>query len=312
MDLLRRLGFGGGSAKGTRSPTDRLTLMTDDLIDALRPDPAVALDDEGLPLRIVAIADTHGESRLLARLLQSLGEVGKARDAAIYLLGDLVDRGPDSRGCLDIAARILRDRPASKVFLGNHDEWFLRFLEGELLGDEAMNWLAQGGSETIASYGLDADGDPSTIRQALIAAAPDHRTLLRGAEAIGLVGDFAFVHAGVDPSRPLDAQDRHDCVWIRAPFMRHEGPLSHVVVHGHTPQKGRRPTVTENRISIDTGACFVGTMTAAVIDRDASTIDFYAVDRGGVFSEVAAHRLDRGFGTVLDRFGPSRPTAAKG
>ena len=99
MDLLRRLGFGGGSAKGTRSPTDRLTLMTDDLIDALRPDPAVALDDEGLPLRIVAIADTHGESRLLARLLQSLGEVGKARDAAIYLLGDLVDRGGPSKDC---------------------------------------------------------------------------------------------------------------------------------------------------------------------------------------------------------------------
>ncbi|MEE2953357.1 MAG: metallophosphoesterase [Pseudomonadota bacterium] len=312
MDLLKALGFRQRPAEGTPARGDRLLSMTDDLIDALRPTPAVALDDEGLPKRIVAIADTHGESRLFARLLQGLHGVDAAGDAALYLLGDLVDRGPDSRGCLDIASRILRERPASRIFLGNHDEWFLRFLKGDLSGDEALNWLSQGGSETIESYGLAADGDLSRVKDAVIETAPDHLTLLNEAEAIGLVGDFAFVHAGVDPAKPLDAQDPHDCVWIRAPFMRHEGPLSHVVVHGHTPQKGRRPTVTENRISIDTGACFVGTMTAVVIDRAAGSIDFYAVDRGGTFSEIAAHRLDRGFGTVLDRFGPSRPMAAKG
>ncbi len=78
-----------------------------------------------------------------------------------------------------------------------------------------------------------------------------------------------FVHAGVRPGVPLADQTPEDLLWIRERFLDHDGPLlpdapGAAVVHGHTPVP--RPTVTGNRIGVDTGAVTGGALTCAVLE----------------------------------------------
>jgi serine/threonine protein phosphatase 1 len=69
-----------------------------------------------------------------------------------------------------------------------------------------------------------------------------------------------FVHAGVRPGVPLQAQSRDDMLWIREPFLSSRLWHGALVVHGHST---RAPDVQANRVNLDTGACFGGPLTAA-------------------------------------------------
>ncbi|WP_158555050.1 metallophosphoesterase [Fulvimarina endophytica] len=263
----------------------------------------VSLDACGLPNRIVAIADIHGMSRHFDRLIDGVSAIEGFGDAAFYILGDLVDRGPDSRGVMDRTCDLLNRREGSRLVIGNHDLWFRRFLSAEMDEADYAHWLDQGGSETLSSYDVASIRDRLAAREHVLRVSPGHLELIEAAHPIIIAGDFAFVHAGIDPRRSVFEQTDHDCAWIRAPFLKHEGRLSHVIVHGHRPQKGGRPVVTENRISIDTAAVFGRVLTAALIDRVAGTIAFVSADERSAFPNSAIP-LDRGFGTVLDRFPP--------
>lgn len=249
--------------------------------------------------RIYAIGDVHGRADLLGVMLDFV-----ARDAAadgaepkVMFLGDIVDRGPDSRGALELVTETLERWPRSRLLLGNHDRWFLDYLQG----DRSMTrlWLPQGGAETLRSYL--APGDLLGEADAMIRREfPEHVGVLETASLIEIDGPFAFVHAGVDPSRPIEAQAERDCLWIREPFLDHVGKLSHVVVHGHTPLDPPRPEVTENRISLDTGAWFSEVLTAMVADQESGSLSFHATNRDGAVEPVEPVRLDRGYGCALD------------
>jgi serine/threonine protein phosphatase 1 len=78
------------------------------------------------------------------------------------------------------------------------------------------------------------------------------------------VGDYLFVHAGIDPRVPLGEQRRRDLRWIREPFLSHPEPHGPVVVHGHTITDV--PEDRGNRIGIDTGAFMSGRLTALVLE----------------------------------------------
>ena len=251
------------------------------------------------PTRIVAVGDVHGAADCLATMLAALDRT--APDWPIYFLGDIVDRGPDSRGAMDLVVATLAARPGSKLLLGNHDDWLLRFLEDRLTAGEALHWLAQGGGETLRSYGVEPGADLAESRRHVLETRPAHLPRLARASLIEASGGFVFVHAGIDPARPIDGQDRHDCLWIREPFLGHVGRLSHVVVHGHSPLKDGYPVVTENRISIDTAAVLNGVLTAVLIDQAAGALRFLRTGHEKHVCQVPARRLDRGLGTVLDR-----------
>ena len=72
------------------------------------------------------------------------------------------------------------------------------------------------------------------------------------------------MHAGINPSRPLDAQDDHDLIWIREPFLSDNKDYGRLIVHGHTPV--RAPELRPNRVNIDTGAVLGGPLTAAAFN----------------------------------------------
>lgn len=228
--------------------------------------------------RVYAVGDCHGCADLLHALHAAILEdsaradaegAGAARRVVVYL-GDYVDRGPDSRGILDLLIEAPLPDFEAVHLLGNHELFMCRFLDGE---DVAAVWMINGGVATLRSYGLDVakltgtGEDTGELRRALADALPEaHCAFLRDLAPSHVEGDYFFVHAGIRPGLPLEHQHEEDMLWIREPFLGSDADHGKVVVHGHTPTA--EPDVRANRIGIDTGACYGGRLTALALEGD--------------------------------------------
>ena len=96
-----------------------------------------------------------------------------------------------------------------------------------------------GGRETALSYGITGEAyerlDYTELGSLLQSVVPvEHQSFLTAFEDLIEIGDYAFVHAGVHPGRPLSDQRTTDLRWIRDPFLDHVRPLEKIIVHGHT------------------------------------------------------------------------------
>ena len=216
---------------------------------------------------VYAIGDIHGRRDLLVQLLREIEDDAASHVSAtrrsLVFLGDYVDRGPDSRGVIELLCTGLPVGFETVFLKGNHEWFLLDFLERP----EALPlWLYNGASATLASYGVPsssptADTEPSALREQFAAALPSsHRSFLASLEMTNVVGSYLFVHAGLRPGVALEHQDPEDLMWIREPFLEAREHFGYIVVHGHTP--GPEPVVRSNRICIDTGACMTGRLTA--------------------------------------------------
>jgi serine/threonine protein phosphatase 1 len=245
--------------------------MIEALRKLFRPQPAKPLPSVPPGERIYAVGDIHGRRDLFDALVAAIEADDSSRATAvttIVLLGDLVDRGPDSAGVL-AAARDLAARRKVRILCGNHEEMFLRCFEDlELL----RAFLRFGGRETILSYPLDlAQWNAATIEEAqvmmsTIVPASD-RDFIGTFEDRIVIGDYCFVHAGVRPGVAIEEQSINDLRWIREPFLSHGDDYGFVVVHGHTITE--QPVIRSNRIGIDTGAYASGCLTALALEGDA-------------------------------------------
>lgn len=221
-------------------------------------------------IRLYAIGDVHGRFDLLRDmhgLIRADLDHRPVHDWRIIHLGDYIDRGPQSREVLDFLVQAGRD-PRMLSLLGNHDQGLLHYLAtGDTMGIFARN----GGAETALSYGVEVDFDDAVSAQsgyvAMVGAVPQaHIDFIRSLPRAFTFGDFFFCHAGVDPARPLDAQDADDLIWMRNPFLKWTGLLEKVVIHGHTPQGAVE--IRPNRVNLDTYAWKSGILSAIVIDGD--------------------------------------------
>ena len=222
-------------------------------------------------MRVYAIGDIHGQLDLLRAAHRRI-EADGGTDARIVHLGDLVDRGPDSRGVIDL----LIDGQARGrdwiVIKGNHDRLFSQFLTDPDWIDpglaQASHWVEHpglGAAATLASYGLDADQPRAALHGAALRAVPrDHARWLAGLPPWHLHPRALFVHAGVRPGVDLQHQAEQDSLWIRRDFLDSAVDHGPLVVHGHTSV--RQPEHHGNRLNLDTGAAYGGPLTAAVFD----------------------------------------------
>ncbi len=220
--------------------------------------------------RYYVIGDIHGRHDLYQAMIAEIerddGQSGPA-DSHVIVLGDLVDRGPDSAGVV-ASTRKWQAQRSVRVLAGNHEEMFLgAFEKPEVL----RHFLKHGGRETVLSYGLSKKQFNDMTLEELFdilpkLVPPAEREYIQGFEEMIIAGDYLFVHAGIDPSVPLGEQKRSDLLWIRDRFLSHEGPLDKVVVHGHTIFN--RVMDCGNRIGIDTGAFRSGVLTALVLEAD--------------------------------------------
>jgi len=220
--------------------------------------------------RYYVIGDIHGRLDLYEAMIEAIErDAAEARgaQARIILLGDLVDRGPDSAGVL-ARTRAWQQQRNVRVLAGNHEEMFLKsFTQPEAL----RHFLKHGGRETLLSFGFSSKQIRSLELDELFAMLPRlvpqaERDYIASFEELIIAGDYAFVHAGINPERPLTEQKRADLLWIRDRFLRHDGPLPKVIVHGHTIFD--KVTDCGNRIGIDTGAFRSGVLTALVLEGD--------------------------------------------
>lgn len=225
-------------------------------------------------MRAYAIGDIHGHLSLLeaahALIDRDMAENGAA---PVIHVGDLVDRGPDSRGVID---HLMRGQTAGAdwhVLLGNHDRMFLRFLDDPAEPEPGLrsdlSWLHPrlGGAATLASYGVHAPGDRpiAGVHADAIGAVPKvHRDWLESLPLHLQFGDCAFVHAGIRPGVPLSDQAETDLVWIREPFLSDTRDHGHLIVHGHTALD--RATHYGNRLNLDSGAAYGGPLSAVAIE----------------------------------------------
>lgn len=158
-----------------------------------------------------AIGDIHGCLDKLRSLLLRCEMHAEGRPSAFVFVGDYIDRGPQSCGVIDCLIDLKMQHGENVVTLmGNHEAMALAAIDGS---GSARMWLAQGALATLASYGV-------TEASELPGA---HVDWLRALPLSYNDGRRFFVHAGVNPGAPLDAQDEFDLLWIREPFLSHGG-----------------------------------------------------------------------------------------
>ena len=218
---------------------------------------------------VYAVGDVHGRLDLLQAMDRLIAEdIAATRPEAptVCYLGDYIDRGPHSAEVISHLARA--DAAPACVFLkGNHEDRMLDFLAAPAAYGPA--WMEFGGIEALASYGVTTgrepvDGDWDRLRDELQARLPAaHLDFLRQLRLAFVWRGYVFVHAGLDPERPLQAQDPRDLMWIKEPFLSSTREWSHRVVHGHVV--GPEPVFRDNRIGIDTGASRFGRLTCLVV-----------------------------------------------
>lgn len=216
-----------------------------------------------------AIGDVHGRADLLERMLDQIQTDADQRAAEyrIIFLGDIIDRGPGSRRAMDLVHATLNASPDSRLILGNHEEFFLRVLDGSQESERVLDhWLRKGGHETLASYGLLDCRDVTHLAEEFNNGFPHHVAMMRQAENLIVDGNFVFVHAGVRPNVSLKDQREKDLRWIRDEFLNHTDAHEKIVVHGHTVTASRGPEVHSNRIALDTGAYQSGILASAIVD----------------------------------------------
>ena len=224
--------------------------------------------DRALPVeRVYAIGDVHGRFDLLEDMIELIAADQSARGSVpfrLVLLGDLVDRGPESARVIRACMRLTAFSERVTVLKGNHEAMMSAALDGDFTA--LQHWLALGGRETLLSYGLPevllAQGGTIELLDAARAAVGE--TVLGWLAALPLslrFERFFLVHAGIRPGRHLSGQRQEDLVSIREPFLSSTADHGAIVVHGHTICEAG-PDVFPNRIGIDTGAYRTGRLTA--------------------------------------------------
>ncbi len=223
--------------------------------------------------RIYAIGDVHGCKSLLEDLLEKINKDNAQRGAAeteIIFLGDLIDRGPDSAGVLDLCIDLKKTNKSVHFLMGNHEEMFLEAVVDRI--PKLMRFfLRVGGTETLLSYDILRNDFMSMDIEELCEFIPqlipqEHIDFIQNFDEHIIIGDYMFVHAGIKPGVALDEQKPKHLRWIREDFIDNKSPHGKIIVFGHTIFDEVREK--NNHIGIDTGAYKNNLLTALCLEGD--------------------------------------------
>ena len=256
------------------------------------------------PAILYAVPDIHGRADLLKAALDFVradaGYYGSR--PVIYFLGDVVDRGMRSKEALELVKEALERHPGSIFHVGNHDWWFMDAVLGRDVDDDFIEeWKGHGGLQTLQSYCGNVP-DRKAFNE-IRWHHKDHIDLIEQGSLITIHSKFMFAHAGVDFSKPLNAQTINDLTMVQNGFLNVVSNKAPVVIHGHTTFRGG-PVVTENRISLDTGAWSTNRLVCCRIRAETKEISFFETIGSQTMTETQACDAileDRGYGTVFDR-----------
>src|SRR5699024_4020793 len=197
-------------------------------------------------------SDIHGHFNEWMELIETCN-IHLENGDRFFILGDIIDRGPHSKACVDYALHLQANYPNQVIYLrGNHEQMMLQFLQADPANKTDFltfgeRWTRNGGLATISAF-LDHIPEAATtyetlqiIQKEFNAQHPDTIQQLNKLPYYHLTYDFAFVHAGLQTNIPLQEQDPYQMVWIRDAFYENfqaapGDPLENkTIIHGHTP-----------------------------------------------------------------------------
>lgn len=236
-------------------------------------------------MRTLVVGDIHGKLTLLTRLLEEMDY--RPGDDRLILIGDLVDRGEDSRGVVSKAIELKREASARVVVIrGNHEAMMLAAL-AHPESEQAELWYYNGGIETLQSY-MDEDGnfDVPEEHWDFLASLPtwyedEHAIYVHASLPEGEHGEFLH---------PREAPESPELYWARNRhfFAEYKGKT---VVFGHTitgmvfGQK-EKVWIRDSLIGIDTGAYLTGVLSA--IELPSRTVFSVTEEKGEDEDALAA------------------------
>ena len=212
--------------------------------------------------KIFAIGDIHGCFDKLQRLILEI-KADPANDTLVFI-GDYIDRVDGGRDVVDYILKLKKTFQNVICLRGNHESMLLRFLDGV----EDDIYLANGGFATLKAYGISRSDTPKVRKKKI---PPDHLKFFKTLLPYYETDQFIFVHAGLIPGRALNEQSLYDMQWIRQTFIDSNDDFGKRVVFGHTHFS--EPLVEDNKIGIDTGAVYGGSLTCVELPA----LKFYQV-----------------------------------
>ncbi len=213
-------------------------------------------------MSIYAFGDIHGSNDKLIALLDTINP--KKSDTLIFL-GDMIDRGTNSKGVLDT---IMTYETICQVItlLGNHEQMLLDAYLDFTNPDMLDFWLRYGGDNTLWSFGLTDD------LHGLLKIPHHYISWLKSRHQYFETDKFIFTHATPKPNLALKQQGEIGLRW--RPLYHHDMPhiSGKTIVCGHTTQKDGRVYQHQGLICIDTYAYADGFLTALQIPDDSDDL----------------------------------------
>jgi len=191
-----------------------------------------------------AIGDIHGGAKTFTALLD---RIGLTREDRVYLLGDYIDRGPDSKGVLDTILMLQADDYDLKPIRGNHEDMLIRNIINE--HDEWARYYEIGwGAETLKSFGASKPRDLLECYQNFLFSLPYSLQ----------DGHFIFVHASLDMSKddPVTHTKPEQMMWGNGGLISDNNVPGRIIISGHKIRSVSKisESLTQPHIQIDNGA----------------------------------------------------------
>ena len=229
-------------------------------------------------MNIFAIGDIHGCLKQLVTLQDKIfnyPQYNRDEDFLLYL-GDYIDRGPNSKDVINHILQLQTEGIKSIFLMGNHEQFMTDFLFNKI--NNLSNWLINGADQTFKSYDIEVaefikdgfeDDNIDKLRNIFLSKlTKGHVYFFKNLKLTYIMGDYLFVHAGINPEKSLSEQNKMDFLWARSDqFFDKNFKFEKIIVHGHSPEK--EVINFPYRINVDTGSFFSGKLSCVCLnDKD--------------------------------------------
>ncbi|WP_181369450.1 metallophosphoesterase family protein [Flavobacterium album] len=167
------------------------------------------------------ISDIHGCNKTFR---QALKKVSLKKTDKLILLGDLIDRGHDSKGVIDTVILLQNHGFDVTCIKGNHEQMLLDALDDTFA---KVNWIRNGGNKTLQSF---LTSDINGIPKAYI-------DFIKSFDDYFVAENYIFVHAGINMTIENPYSDKESLLWLRDWKVLYNADwlAGRKVIHGHTP-----------------------------------------------------------------------------
>ena len=226
-------------------------------------------------MNVFAIGDIHGCIKQLITLHDKIfnyPKYNKVQDLLLYV-GDYIDRGPNSQDVINRVLQLQKEGIKSIFLKGNHEQVMIDFLFNKI--NNLRYWLGLGADQTIKSYGIEIaefikdgfeDDNMDKLRNVFLSKlTKEHIYFFNNLKLTYIMGDYLFVHAGINSEKSLSEQSEIDFLWSRSDqFFDKNFKFEKIIVHGHSPEK--EVVNFPYRINVDTGSFFSGKLSCVCIN----------------------------------------------